>query len=82
MVDFILFLSLLWMFTSVSVRATTRSNIGLFPRIWSRLPGSEQLTGDELDRLVEGGAARTGVTHRGVLVPDRHTAEEDEPVRG
>src|SRR6516162_50068 len=53
-----------------------------FPAEWSRLPGSEQLTGDELDRLVEGGAARTGVTHRGVLVPDRHTAEEDEPLRG
>ena len=53
-----------------------------FSAEWSRLPGSEQLTGDELDRLGEGGAARTGVTHRGVLVPDRHTAEEDEPVRG
>jgi len=53
-----------------------------FPAEWSQLPGSEQLTGDELDRLGEGGAARTGVTHRGVLVPDRHTAEEDEPVRG
>src|SRR6516164_2724612 len=44
--------------------------------------GSEQLTADERDRLVERGAARTGVTHRGVLVPDRHAAEEDEPVRG
>jgi hypothetical protein len=29
-----------------------------------------QLTADERDRLVERGAARTGVTHRGVLVPD------------
>jgi hypothetical protein len=42
----------------------------------------KQLTADERDRLVERGAARTGVTHRGVLVPDRHAAEEDEPVRG
>ena len=42
----------------------------------------EQLTGDERDRLVERGAARTDVTHRGVLVPDRHAAEEDELVRG
>src|SRR5215472_10673638 len=41
-----------------------------------------RLTADERDRLVERGAARTGVTHRGVLVPDRHAAEEDEPVRG
>src|SRR5262252_6992137 len=48
----------------------------------SRLPGSEQLTADERDRLVERGAARTGVTHRGVLVPDRHAAEEDEPSEG
>jgi hypothetical protein len=48
----------------------------------SRLPGSEQLTADERDRLVERGAARTGVTHRGVLVTDRHAAEEDEPVGG
>ena len=48
----------------------------------SHPPGSEQLTADERDRLVERGAARTGVTHRGVLVPDRHAAEEDEPVRG
>jgi hypothetical protein len=40
------------------------------------------LTADELDRLVERGAARTGVTHRGVLVSNRHAAEEDEPVRG
>ena len=69
-------------FTSVSGRATTRSNIGLFPAECSRLPGSEQLTADERDRLVERGAARTGVTHRGVLVPDRHAAEEDEPLRG
>ena|SRR6266404_3926188 len=53
-----------------------------FPAEWSWLPGSEQLTGDERDRLVERGAARTGVTHRGVLVTDRHAAEEDEPVRG
>src|SRR6516164_7935315 len=70
------------LFTSVSGRATTRSNIGLFPAECSRLPGSEQLTADERDRLVERGAARTGVTHRGVLVPDRHAAEEDEPLRG
>ena len=28
------------------------------------------------------GAARAGVTHRGVLVPDRHAAEEDEPCEG
>ena len=41
-----------------------------------------QLTADERDRLVERGAACTDVTHRGVLVPDRHAAEEDEPVRG
>src|SRR5262249_40520993 len=41
-----------------------------------------RLAADELDRLVERGAARTGVTHRRVLVPDRHAAEEDEPVRG
>ena len=40
-----------------------------------------RLTADERDRLVERGAARTDVTHRGVLVPDRHAAEEDEPVR-
>ena len=46
-----------------------------------RLSGSEQLTGDERDRLVERGAARAGVTHRGVLVTDRHAAEEDELVR-
>ena len=82
MVDFILRLSLLWVFTSVSVRATTRSNIGLFPAGWSWLPGSEQLTGDERDRLVERGAARTDVSHRGVLVPDRHATEEDELVGG
>jgi len=50
--------------------------------IWALIPGSEQLTVDERDRLVERGAARTDVTHRGVLVPDRHSAEEDEPVRG
>src|SRR5215469_15098477 len=59
-----------------------RNRTSDFPPEWSRLPGSEQLTGDELDRLVKGSAARTGVTHRGVLVPDRHTAEEDEPFRG
>ena len=45
-------------------------------------PGSEQLTGDERDRLVERGAARTDVSYRGVLVPDRHAAEEDELVGG
>ena len=44
-------------------------------------PGSEQLTVDELDRLVERGEARTGETHLGVLVPDRHAAEKDQPVR-
>src|SRR5215472_11635204 len=53
-----------------------------FPAESSRLPRSEQLTGDERDRLVERGPARTGVTHRAVFVPDRHAAEEDEPVRG
>jgi hypothetical protein len=46
------------------------------------IPGSEQLTVDERDRLVERGAARTDVTHRGVLVTDRHAAEEDAPIRG
>src|SRR5262244_3883806 len=70
------------LFTSASGRATTRSNIGLLPAKWSRPPGSEQLPADERDRLVERGAARTGVPNRGVLVPDRHAAEEDEPVRG
>ena len=45
-------------------------------------PGSEQLTADERDRLAERGPAGAGVTHRGVLVPYRHAAEEDEPVRG
>jgi len=40
------------------------------------------LTADERDSLVERGAARTGGTHREVLVPDRHAAEEDEPLRG
>ena len=39
-------------------------------------------TVDERDRLVERGPAGAGVTHRRVLVPDRHAAEEDEPVRG
>ena len=43
---------------------------------------TEQLTADERDRLLERCAARTGVTHRRVLVPDRHAAEEDEAVRG
>src|SRR5262245_4652972 len=37
---------------------------------------------DERDRLVERRPARTGVTHRDVLEPDRHATEEDEPVRG
>src|SRR5262245_61231746 len=36
---------------------------------------------DERDRLVERRPARTGVTHRDVLEPDRHATEEDEPVR-
>ena len=45
-------------------------------------PRSEQLTADERDRLVERGPAGAGVTHRGVLVPDRHAAVEDVPVRG
>jgi hypothetical protein len=40
------------------------------------------LTLDERDRLVEWRPARTGVTHRDVLVPDRHATEEDEAVRG
>jgi hypothetical protein len=40
------------------------------------------LTLDERDRLVERRPARTGVTHRDVLEPDRHAREEDEPVRG
>jgi hypothetical protein len=54
------------------------------PPCWkgSLVSEREELTADERDRLVEWGAARTGVTHRGVLVPDRHAAEEDEPVRG
>src|SRR5262245_58544698 len=43
---------------------------------------ASKLTADERDRLVEWGAPRAGVTHRGVLVPDRHAAEEDQPVRG
>ena len=30
--------------------------------------------GDERDSLVEACAARTDVTHRGVLIPDRHLA--------
>ncbi|MGW2089512.1 enoyl-CoA hydratase-related protein [Streptomyces sp. NPDC001880] len=36
---------------------------------------------DERDGLVERRPARTGVTHRGVLEPDRHAAEENELVR-
>src|SRR5262249_15811159 len=52
------------------------------PAEWSRPPESEELTADERDRLVERGAARTGVIYRGVLVPDRHAAEEDEAGRG
>ena len=55
--------------------------VGLVLNGMARLPGSEQLTGDERDRLIERGAARTGVTHLGVLVPDRHAAEKDQPVR-
>jgi hypothetical protein len=65
-----------------SQNSTRTFSIGLFPAEWSRLPGREQLTADERDRLVERGAARTDVTHRGVLVPNRHAAEEDEIVRG
>jgi hypothetical protein len=40
------------------------------------------LTVDKCDRLVERCPARPNVTHRDVLVPDRHATEEDEPVRG
>jgi hypothetical protein len=46
------------------------------------LPGSGRLSRDERDRLFERGAARTGVTHLRVFVPNRHAAEEDEPVWG
>lgn len=35
---------------------------------------------DESDRLVERRTARTDVTHRDVLEPDRHAAEEHEVV--
>ena len=49
---------------------------------WLPERGSESLVADESHRLVERGAAGTGVSHRGVLVPDRHAAEEDEPIRG
>ena len=40
------------------------------------------LTVDKCDRLVERRPARPNVTHRDVLVPDRHATKEDEPVRG
>src|SRR4029079_711245 len=43
------------------------------------LAGNEHLVVDERDRLVERCPARTDVTHRGVLVPDRHPTEEDQP---
>ena len=53
-----------------------------FSRVWAALPEANKLTVDERDRLAERGAASTGVTHRGVFVPDRHAAKEDEPLRG
>ena len=40
------------------------------------------LTVDECDRLVQRRPARPSVTHRDVLVPDRHATEEDEAVQG
>jgi hypothetical protein len=52
------------------------------PAEGARLPGGERLTAHERDGLAERGAARTSITNRGVLVPDRHAAEKDEPIRG
>src|SRR5215468_2139866 len=46
------------------------------------VPSDDQLSTDERDNLLERGAAPTGVTHRRVLVSDRHAAEEDGPIRG
>jgi hypothetical protein len=61
----------------VQTSALTRSCRSAGPR---RSLGG--LTVDERDRLVERRPARACVTDRGVLVPDRHAAEKDEPVRG
>src|SRR5262245_57306434 len=37
---------------------------------------------NEADRFRQRGPARTDVLHRGILVPDRHAAEEHQLVRG
>jgi hypothetical protein len=54
------------------------------PRVMSRTHADAIaiLTVDECDRFVEWRPARPNVTHRDVLVPNRHATEEDEPVRG
>src|SRR5262245_37688175 len=43
---------------------------------------AEHLTLRERNRLLEWRPGRVGVTHRNVLKPDQHAAEEYEPVRG
>lgn len=53
-----------------------------FTSFWGCIVTTRLLTLDETDRLVERCPARTGVTHRDVLEPDRHAAVEDELVRG
>src|SRR5262249_35068638 len=54
------------------------------PRVMSttRADAIAVLTVDECDRLVERRPARPSVTHRDVLIPDRHATEEDDSSGG
>jgi hypothetical protein len=64
-----------------ALELTARSRLWVLNRR-SRLSGRSGVIPDECDRLVERRPARPSVTHRDVLVNDRHATEEDVPVPG